>query len=249
MKTNENRDFNCKKEELPIVCRFNLFSLKRDHNDFVTYSPTFGDEFVAGYEKMIEDVIELVQPKSEIAAQKVITDRLHTTINSLIAPINHLTGYVNMSNEKLKITPESYGLSALRASIHSLDPEGVMQNLNLVIGNNKKYAEVLAEKGFKPELAARFTDAASSIAADKQAQYEMISNRKLIVQNNMGLLNTLNGTLTQVLSIGKILYADSDPVKAKEYTFTQLLKLVRRASKAENGNTNDKNTTTGTESK
>lgn len=242
-----NRNFNCKNEELPVICRFNVFSLKRDQPDFLGYSPIFGDGFIAGYEKQIDDVSELVQPKAEMAAQKVITDRLHSTIDSLTVPANHLTGYINMCNGELKITPEGYGLAALRKCIRAKDPEGVMQNLNLIIANNNKYNDVLAGKGFKPELAARFTDASVAIAADKQAQYEMMSNRKLIVQNNMGILNALNDTLTQVLSIGKILYADTDPAKAKEYTFTQLLKLVHRASKPDSTNTDDKNAPPATE--
>ena len=247
MATQTNRNFNCKNEELPVICRFNLFSLKRDQTYFVDYSPIFGEEFIAGYENQINEVNELIQPKNEMTAQKVITERLFNSIDSLIVPVNHLTGYINMSNGELKITPEGYGLSALRKCIRAKDPEGVMQNLNLIIANNNKYNDVLAEKGFKPELAARFTDAATSIAADKQAQYEMMSNRKLIVQNNMGLLNALNDTLSQVLSIGKILFADTDPAKAKEYTFAQLLKQVHRASKPDNGNTNDKNTPPVTE--
>jgi hypothetical protein len=247
MSTNPSRSFNCKNEELPVICRFNVFSLKRDLNDFVSYSPVFGDSFVPGYEKQIDDVSELVQPKTEMAAQKVITERLHGTMDSLIAPINHLTGYINMGNGELKITPESYGLAALRKCIRIKDPEGVMQNLNLIIANNNKYADVLASKGFKPELATRFTDATASIAADKQAQYEIMSSRKLIVQNNMGMLNALNDKLTQVLSIGKILYSDTDPAKAKEYTFAQLLKQVHRSSKPDSGNTDDQSTPPATE--
>jgi hypothetical protein len=242
-----NRNFNCKNEELPVICKFNVFCLKRDQADFVSYSPVFGDQFVADYEKLISDVTEVVQPKTEMAAQKVITERLYNTIDSLIVPINHLTGYINMSNGALKITPEGYGLSALRKCIHAKDPEGVMQNLNLVIANNIKYGDLLAEIGFKPELAARFTDSAAAIAADKQAQYEMKSNRKLIVQNNMGMLNALNDKLTQVLSIGKILYAGIDLAKEKEYTFSQLLKQVHRVSKPESSNSVGQDTPPATE--
>lgn len=244
-----NRNFNCKNEELPVICRFNLFSLKRDQTYFADYSPIFSEEFIAGYENQIAEVSELIQPKNEMTAQKVITDRLHTNMDSLIVPIKHLTGYINMCSATLKITPESYGLAALRKCIRAKDPEGVMQNLNQIINNNNKYGNVLAEKGFKPELAARFTDAAASIAADKQAQYEMISNRKLIVQNNMGLLNALNDTLTQIMVIGKILFADTDPAKAKEYTFTQLLKLVHRTSKPDSDKTDEQTTPLASELK
>lgn len=238
------RSFNCKNEELPIICRFNVYNLKRDQSDFETYSPVFADPFASDYQTMIDEVTELVQPKTEIAAQKVITDRLHGTIDSLVQPINYLSGYINMCNGELKITPESYGLAALKKGIRSKDPEGVMQNLNLVIRNNNKYTDVLATKGFKPELAARFTDAAASIAADKQAQYEIISNRKLIVQNNMNMLNALNDRLLLVLSTGKTLYADNDKAKAKEYTFTQLLKQVRHISKPDKGKDDQKSDST-----
>lgn len=243
----QNRSFNCKNEELPVISRFTLFSLKRDQTYFADYSPIFGEEYIAGYENQIAEVNELIQPKNEMTAQKVITDRLHTTIDSLTVPVNHLIGYINLCYGELKITPESYGLTALKKSIRVIDPEGVMHNLNLIIANNNKYGEVLAGKGFKPELAARFTDAAASIAADKQAQYEMMSNRKLIVQNNMGMLNALNDTLTQVMAVGKILFAGNDPAKEKEYTFAQLLKLVHRTSKPDNGNADEQNTPSASE--
>lgn len=240
MAKNPSRNFNCKIEELPVVCRFNLSNLKRDLNDFIRYSPIFGDSFVTNYEEQIDNVAELILPKTEIAAQKVITERLHGTISSLIVPVTHLKGYITMC-KGISISPKSYGLSALLKSIRAIDPEGVMQNLNVVFSNNNKYAEMLAEKGFKPELAACFTNAAASIAADKQAQYEIISNRKLIVQNNTSTFNALNETLTQVLSIGRIIYANTDPVKAKEYSFTQLKKQVRRASKPNKVTTDNKN--------
>jgi len=122
----------------------------------VGYSLIFSEEYIARYENQIAEVSELIQPKNKMTAQKVITDRLHTNMDSLIVPIKHLTGYIKMCSESLKITPESYGLAAMRKCIRAKDPEGVMQNLNQIISNNNKYGDVLAEKGFKPELASQF---------------------------------------------------------------------------------------------
>src|SRR5665647_1380011 len=89
-----NRKYNCKDEELPVICKFSAFSLKRDHTDFITYSQKFGDPYVTGYEAKIGTVSELVEPKSETIALKAITDRLYNTVNGLIDPINKLTGYI-----------------------------------------------------------------------------------------------------------------------------------------------------------
>ena len=60
-----------------------------------------------------------------------------------------------------------------------------------------------------------------------------MSNRKAIVQNNLGLFNSLYEQLTELLRVGKILYKATDAVKAQEYTFTSLLKQVRITAKKE----------------
>jgi len=77
----------------------------------------------------------------------------------------------------------------------------------------------------------KFTQAATSIAADNQKQYEIMSNRKAIVQNNLGLFNSLYEQLTEILRVGKILYKANDAAKAQEYNFTAMKKKVRAAAK------------------
>jgi len=41
MAQNHARNYNCKDEELPVICRFAAFSLKRDIADFTAFSPKF----------------------------------------------------------------------------------------------------------------------------------------------------------------------------------------------------------------
>lgn len=67
-------------------------------------------------------------------------------------------------------------------------------------------------------------------ATDKQKQYEILINRKTIKQNNLGLFNELYDQLCEILKIGNILYKQTDPVKTKEYTFTELMKRVSKRS-------------------
>jgi len=47
------------------------------------------------------------------------------------------------------------------------------------------------------------------------------------------LLNGLFDKLYEILTAGKILYKATDPAKLQEYTFEDLKKRVRRASKPE----------------
>ncbi len=76
-------------------------------------------------------------------------------------------------------------------------------------------------------MIATFASAETTIAEYKQQQYQIVSNRKTIVQNNLSTLNDLYDQLSEILKIGKILYKDTDPVKKQEYTFSKLKKKVR----------------------
>lgn len=41
MTTTLARDYNCKDEELTVICKFSVFNVKRDLDNFTTYSPKF----------------------------------------------------------------------------------------------------------------------------------------------------------------------------------------------------------------
>lgn len=86
-------------------------------------------------------------------------------------------------------------------------------------------------RGLTEELAGSFVSAAETIAKVKQNQYEILINRKSIVQSNMALLNSLHQQLTEILAVGKILYKATNPAKLQEYTFSDLKKRVRVVSK------------------
>ena len=80
-------------------------------------------------------------------------------------------------------------------------------------------------------MTTNFENAAASLAADKQKQYEIFSSRKNTVQNNLGLFNALWGQLNEILAVGKILYKATNTAKLHDYTFTDLKKRVRVISK------------------
>lgn len=228
------RSFNCKDEELPVISRFTAFSFKRDLADFTAYSPRFNDSYLASFEARIIEVTDLVEPKSETIQLKSITERLYGAMDGLINPINRLTGYINLAHASMNVSPADFGLTLLRKGINSKDAESVLKNLHLVISNINRNKEILTTQGLQDELIALFTDAAISISADKQNQYEITSNRKAIVQNNVGMFNNLFEQLSEILAIGKILYKDNDAVKLQEYTFSNLKRRVRKTSNTGN---------------
>jgi len=236
MATNQSRDYNCKDEELPVICRFAAFSLKRDLAEFTAFSPKFNEAYAAGFETKIAAVSEVVEPKSETLELKTITGRLYGTLDGLIDPINRLSGYIALAKASLTISSADFGLTQLRKSINTRDAEGAMKNLHTVNANITKFNVILSAQGLTEELSNLFVTAAASIATDKQRQYEIVSNRKTIVQNNLALFNALFDQLSEICTVGKVLYKTTNAVKLQEYTFNDLKKRVRRTTNPDGEN-------------
>jgi hypothetical protein len=206
-------------------------SLRRDLADFTTYSQKLGEAYLAIYESKIATVEDLVSPKSETAEMKKITDRIHSEMNALLDHAKHLGGYLEMAGSSIGHSATDFGLTELRKGINKGDPEKVLGELNDLNKKVATYKEALAEQGFTDELQAKLINVCASLSADRQTQYQMLFNRKALVQRNLGTLNDLYSQLTEVLQIGKILYHGKDAVKQQEYTFNEIKKRVRRVPK------------------
>ena len=233
MTFNPIRSFNCKNEELTVVCWFGVGSLTRDLIDFTTFSPVFDAAYIAAYKAKIETVQEMIQPQSETVEQKLITEHINATLDGIISPINYVEGYLELAIKQIPISAIDFGLVQLRKSCRSRDVENVLKLLRTVDGNIKKYKAELVAKGLTETMIAKFSEAMFLLAEDKNKKYAIISNRTAIVQSNLGMLNDLNDQLTEICKVGKIIYKQTDKAKLKDYTFVQMMKQVRRANKAD----------------
>lgn len=144
-----------------------------------------------------------------------------------------MEGYIELCGKNVPVSSTDFGLVQLCKSARSRDVESVLKYLRTVDVNLQKYKNELTTKGLTDALSAKFSDAGTLLLADKKIKYGITSNRTAIVQNNLGLLNELYGQLVEICKIGKILYGQTDKAKLKDYTFTQLMKQVRRTEKAE----------------
>lgn len=247
MSINLSRGYNCKNDELPMICKATLANAKRDLTDFAAYSPKFNEPFITGFGTKIGNLSQIIEPRGETALLAAINQGLYETMDSLIKPLNYLAGYLRMGNGTVKISTAQYGINDLRKAIKRRDSEAVIKMLHLVTTNNTRYAEVLKSHGLTDSLMEVFTNASDKLDKGKQQTMEIRSNRKAIVQNNIGLFNELNDQLTELLYVGKILYKGVDEAKTKDYTFSELKKLVRRT--VQSATANVKPAVTATEEK
>ena len=240
MSTNASRNFNCKNEELPIICGFSAISLNRDLNDFSAYSPQFNSGYVEIYKANIDAAQELVQPKAETVQLKMLNEHIYTTLDSLLSVVNHVEGYLGLAQKTVPLTATDFGLTQLRKSCRSRDLENVLAQIRTVKGNMMKYQSELAAKGLSETLIGKFEETEAQLAENRNTKYKIVSNRMSLVQNNIGILNSLHDQLTEICKIGKILYKQTDKAKLNDYTFSYLMKQVRRVEKAEEPKTTDK---------
>lgn len=232
MTTLISRDYNCKDEELPVICKFAAFSLKRDLADFTAFSPKFDVQYVTDFESMITQAEAVIAPESETLELKTLTERMYSAMDGLIDAVNRVNGYIVLAQPALAITAAGFGLSNLRKGLNKKDPESVLNSVHTVSQNLVKYKTQLTAQGLTDELCTRFTTAATLIAETKQTRYEIVVRRKNIVQDNVTLFNSMFARITEILKVGKILYKASNAVKTQEYTFDELKKQVRRSQTA-----------------
>ena len=231
MKEKIARNFSFKDIEFIVVCGFTLISFLRDILLFRKYSPKFTDVYGTALQAEIDAAKELVEPQSEMVEQKAITDRMHTTILALPEALNWIKGYIEMAGKSMTISVKDFGINETKDAIKKMDIEGVIKGLHTVNTNIVKFKPILTEQGLSEELATRLAGDAISIGNDRKRQYEILTNRKAILQENVGTLNVLHTKIMEIHKVGKILFKGNDPVKLQEYTMTELLKKVRRASK------------------
>ena len=238
MSTNSSRSYNCKDEELPVMCRYTAFSLKRDLTGFTAFSPKFNEEYITSFETKITTVEELVSSQSETIELKNCTNQLYLSMDNLLTSVDYLKGYLQLAGSTIPVSAKNFGLNTIRTAIGSRDAEKVLNDLHSIIVNCEKYQIQLTETGLSDTFITDLKTTYSSINSNKQKQYEIVSNRKARVQSNISTLNDLYDQLNEILKIGKILFK-GDSVKKQEYTFTELKKKVRHTEKT---STSDKTT-------
>ena len=225
------REYGCKNEELPVLCGFVSYSFKRDLADFTAFSGKFTQNYADELDQKISNANNLVSPESESILMKGITKRMYGSLDNLNYMVHQLEQHIDFTENQLGITTTDLKLSELYRKILNRDVEAVQMLAKGVFQILEPHVTVLTEAGMPQNLLADMKVAVDSISADKQQRYGILSQRKALVENNLGELNELYAQLNEILNTGKILYKKTDPVKYKEYTFSALLKRVRAAAK------------------
>lgn len=225
------RNFSCRDEELIQISKFTSYSLKRDLDEISKVFLHINTDYCASTDALIAEVENLVEPETETLAKKQITKAIYESLDALSVQINYLSTYLKLAGKNLNISTAEFGIVKLRKAINNGDTEAVIEHLKIVLKHTITYSATLTNNGMSADFPATLEAILTQLNANRQKQNELLTNRMVIVQDNIAKLNQLHANLTDIYAIGKALYAKTNAVKMADYTFTKLLNRVRQAAK------------------
>ena len=221
------KKFACKNEELVVICDYLQYCMDRDWVDFNNFSPKFDSSYLDDFKNKNETMNVVVFPQEKTKELKALTAKLYANMDSLLDPLARIEVYIKLAKDTIPISGKDFGITALRKKIRNRDAEGTLKNLQMVNSHIAKYEEQLRDQGLDPALFERLRTAFLEIDSDNQKQYELVSERRLLANENMNLLNELYENIQEVCEVGKVLYGKTRKEKIPDYTFNYLVKKVR----------------------
>lgn len=226
----EEKKFNCKAEDVPVLTGFALESYETDKDKFEEYSPIFTPQFITDIKEKQGECYELTKSSDVLNLQKVITKKISEQSNDLRLILNPLEGYLKLAEKELDININDFGLKKIRTAISKRNVEGLISEARTLITVIKRNEAALLAKGMKPELV-------TSLAADVQKIEELNTHQNVkknertrVADDNMKIFNELWDMLNIILSAGRAIFRGVNDVKLKEYTMSNLLKRVHSES-------------------
>lgn len=226
----EEKKFNCKMEDVPVVTGFALSSMENDKADFLAYSPIFADPFADNVRAKQTVCMELVKSRDIVTQQKAVTKLIGTKLNKLRVSLNPIEGYLKLAGSDLDIQVSDFGLTAIRKDLSNENVEGVIAKTQSFIANLTRNQAALQAKGMKPEAIADLAALMGEISQLNQQQNELKNKRSRVASDNIKDFNELWDMLSTILDAGRALYRGVDAVKLKEYTLSSLLKRVHNVN-------------------
>ena len=99
----DEKKFNCKMEDVPVITGFALTSMENDKVDFLAFSPMFADPFMDNVRSKRIVCIELVKSKDVVKQQKAITQQISVKLNELRVSLHPVEGYLKLAGDSLDI--------------------------------------------------------------------------------------------------------------------------------------------------
>jgi hypothetical protein len=225
----EEKKFNCKMEDVPVITGFVLESFERDKADFLKYSPIFADPFVTNVRTQQMVCYEIVKSGDVLKLQKVVKKQLEAKLGDFRLGLNQAEGYLKLTDGSLDIQVADFGLKTLRTAISDENVEKIISEGRSLIVKLKRNETALKAKGMTPEMLTGLTSLVTEIEELNTSHNTKKNERSRAADDSIKSFNELWNITGTILDAGRALYRGADEVKLREYTLANLLKRVHNS--------------------
>lgn len=209
-KENETRSYPMSDADLGKTAMGLATTIKRDATDFATRNITATE--VASFENMADDFNNTPTDEELVGELKDATDTKNKTMNDIkvaIRPIRNMADLAFKGKGK-------YSSFAFKDMDSMNDFETFKLATRVVRVGNKHLAELTSQGLTQSQLTALQT-LANLLFGQMEVAEDKAENRDIETQNRVQKGNTLWDKMVTLASIGKSLYADTNPAKYNDY--------------------------------
>jgi len=239
----EEKRFNCKMEDVPVIAGFVFASFEKDKADFVKYSPVFGDSFMTNARAKQTECYDIVRSVDVLKYQKAVKNQLEKGINDLRLELNKVEGYLKLANSSLDIQLPDFKLKAIRTAISDSNVEKIILEGRSLINSMKRNEPALQAKGLSADALISLTTLISEIEVLNTNHNSKKNERSRAADDSIKTFNELWDITGTILDAGRALYRGVDEVKLREYTLSNLLKRVHNTTGSATAETTPKTDT------
>lgn len=221
---------NCRQEEIIPVSELVWKSCIRDKAKFSTFSPMYNELFFTTEDKAIKDLKLLIHPQVMVAEGKEYTKEINKMMEAFRPRLNAIESYVEKADGQLTAAPADFGFKIIRNNISAGNKEGVVEHLEVLIQLVTRNQEAIRLQGLTEEAQTELETATTELDAYSIQKGTQIQDTGKLVIKYGKELKSLKSRIMSICKDGKIISAQTEPEKVKDYTFTQVLKLVRNAA-------------------
>lgn len=226
---NETLIIRCKLEEVSPITKIILKQFTLDQPAIVKVFPNYNPASVTELEEKFSKVDALINPSLLIGKISQATQSINTEASALLPQLYIFEGYVNRA-KGLSVEPKYFGISSIRVAINKENIEGVIDGLDTfikAIADGSNQAKLISE-GMTTEQIAYLSTTKSSLLNKKTDRVLLSSQKESLVDDNHTLINSLWADLTDICDVGKRVFKNTDAIKVKSYTMSNILGDVRR---------------------
>ena len=219
--------FNCKQEEFIPIMEQAWRSINRDKAQFTLFATKYTDIYLTNTGKAITDLKLLIHPNVMVAEGKEYTKTVNKMMEDLRPSLNAVESYVIKAGGSLTAAPSDFGFTPIREEISAHNKEGVVDKLEALLQLIIRNLEPIQAQGFTEVKKTQFETEVANLATFSIDRGQQIQDTAKNIRKYNKELKTLMAEVMSICKDGKIIFATTAPEKVKDYTFTQLLKLVR----------------------